>query len=134
MPRTLVIFAIRATSRFSTRLRPMTSEVSYPVILQSMDLTTRNCKKCTSEYQGRRFDSSQRNEVAFFTRVDQVHNYRTRSSTSESYYIPKVRTNYGLFNIRYQGPTIWNSIPKEIRYASLSKFKNQFKNDYFLTY
>jgi hypothetical protein len=71
---------------------------------------------------------------SFFTRVDQVHNYRTRSSTSESYYIPKVRTNYGLFNIRYQGPTIWNSIPKEIRYASLSKFKNQFKNDYFQTY
>ena len=40
---------------------------------------------------------------SFFTRVDQVHNFRTRSSTSESYYIPKVRTNYGLFNIKYQG-------------------------------
>ena len=42
---------------------------------------------------------------SFFTRVDQVHNYRTRSSTSESYYIPKVRTmimDYLILDIKVQ--------------------------------
>ncbi len=71
---------------------------------------------------------------SLLTRVDQVHNYRTRSSTSQAYYIPKIRTNYGLFNIRYQGPTIWNSVPKEIRCAPLSNFKSQFKNQILQKY
>ena len=26
------------------------------------------------------------------------------------YTLPKVRTNYGIFNIRFKGPKVWNSI------------------------
>jgi hypothetical protein len=45
MPRTLVIFAIRVTSRFSTRMSQRRQEVSYPVILQSMVSHTYNSAK-----------------------------------------------------------------------------------------
>ena len=36
-----------------------------------------------------------------FNSVNRVHNYNTRFAAKQSYYIPKVRTNYGLFNIRF---------------------------------
>ena len=50
----------------------------------------------------------------FFTNLEQVHNYNTRAAANQSYYLPKARTNYGLLNIRFQGPKVWNSIAKEI--------------------
>ena len=34
-----------------------------------------------------------------FTPVNCVHSYDTRSAAKQFYYIPKIRTNYGLFNI-----------------------------------
>ena len=48
--------------------------------------------------------------VSFFTKVDAVHSYNTRHSAKQTYYSPKARTNYGKFNIRFQGPKIWNAI------------------------
>ncbi len=39
----------------------------------------------------------------FFVRVNEVHNYNTRLSSKISYSIPGVRTNYGKFDIRFQG-------------------------------
>ena len=50
---------------------------------------------------------------SFFTKVDQVHSYNTRHASKLSYYLPTVRTNYGKFNIRFQGPMIWNSIDED---------------------
>ena len=44
-----------------------------------------------------------------------------------SYYLPKARTNYGIFNIRFQGPSVWNSIDEDIKSSSLSLFKQKMK-------
>ena len=60
---------------------------------------------------------------SFFTKVDQVHSYNTRHASKLSYYLPKVRINYGKFNIRFQGPMIWNSIDENLKSSSLSSFK-----------
>ena len=46
----------------------------------------------------------------FFIDINCVHNYNTRLAAKLSYYIPKVRANFGKFNIRFQGPTVRNSI------------------------
>ena len=51
----------------------------------------------------------------FFKNVTEVHNYNTRSSAKQLLYLPKVRTNYGKFNIRYCGSVNWNSIDREIK-------------------
>ena len=48
----------------------------------------------------------------FFTQVKEIHKYNTRSAANQSYYLPRARTNYGLFNIRFQGPKVWNSFGK----------------------
>ena len=40
---------------------------------------------------------------SFFNKFDQVLKYNTRLVAKQSYYIPKVRTNYGIFNLTLFG-------------------------------
>ena len=63
----------------------------------------------------------------FFTPIDKVHSYNTRLSTKKTYYLPNVRTNYGLFNIRFKGCKIWNDI-ENIKQCSLKSFKKELKS------
>ena len=64
---------------------------------------------------------------SFFTKVDQVHSYNTRHASKLSYSLPRVRTNYGKFNVRFQGSKIWNSIDEDFKSSSLSSFKLNLK-------
>jgi len=60
----------------------------------------------------------------FFKSINKVHQYQTRLASKISYYLPKARTNYGEFDIRFFGAKVWNSIDdslKSIR-SLLSKF------------
>ena len=57
----------------------------------------------------------------------QIHSYTTRLAAKQSYCLPKARTNYGIFNIRFQGPSVWNSIDEDIKSSSLSLFKKKMK-------
>ena len=51
----------------------------------------------------------------FFTPVSSVHKYNTRLASRDSYYISKVRTNYGKFNICFVGAKVWNSIDESFK-------------------
>ena len=55
--------------------------------------------------------------------MSSVHKYNTRLASKDSFYISKVRTNYGKFNIRFVGAKVWNSIDENFK----SKRRNQFK-------
>ena len=44
-----------------------------------------------------------------------------------SYSLPKVKTNYGQFNIRYNGPKIWNESIKSLSFSNL-KTKDYYSN------
>ena len=47
----------------------------------------------------------------FFIKINKTHNYNTRLASKETFCLPAVRiTNYGKFNIRFQGVKVWNSI------------------------
>jgi hypothetical protein len=59
----------------------------------------------------------------FFTSVNKIHHYNTRLASRSSYSLPRVWTNYGKFNIRYNGASIWNSIDESIKDLSKIKFK-----------
>ena len=37
------------------------------------------------------------------------------------------RTNYGIFNIRFQGVKIWNSLEENVKSLSFSQFKKRIK-------
>ena len=65
--------------------------------------------------------------ISFFTKITQIHSYNTRLAAKQSYYLPKARTNHGIFNIRFQGPSVWNSIDEDIKSSSLSLFKKKMK-------
>ena len=58
-----------------------------------------------------------------FTSVDRLHQYNTRLASKRSYYLPKIRTYYGNFNIRFLGVKIWNSVQHDFK----SKSRNSFK-------
>jgi len=50
----------------------------------------------------------------YFTRVTSVHYYTTRSSTS-AFMLPFCLTTIRQKCIRYQGPSVWNSLPSNIK-------------------
>ena len=71
---------------------------------------------------------------AFFSKVSKIPHYNARSAAKQLYYLPRARTNHGKFNIRFQGPKIWNSIDDKITAVSLSQFKSKLKQHYISLY
>ena len=51
-----------------------------------------------------------------------------------AYALPKTTTNYGIFNIRYQGAKIWNGISDNIKLLSLKQFKKNLKSSIIASY
>ena len=51
-----------------------------------------------------------------------------------TYALPKTRTNYGIFNIRYQGAKIWNAISDNIKLFALKHFKKKLKSNIIAKY
>jgi len=50
------------------------------------------------------------NFIDYFKHISEVHSYQTRSATKQNLYLPKAKTNYGKFNIKFVGTKIWNSL------------------------
>ena len=63
----------------------------------------------------------------FFKNVTEVDQYKTRLAEKNSLYIPKIRTNYGKFNIRYAGAKTWNSVDNNLKSSNKSYFKSLLK-------
>ena len=66
--------------------------------------------------------------------VSKIHSYNTRAASKPSFYLPKARTNYGKFNIRFQGPKIWNLISHKSKSFSLYQFKKKIKDEIVCKY
>ena len=58
----------------------------------------------------------------FFTLAKNLHCHNTRFASKQSFCLPRVRTNYGKFSLRYQGPLTWNDIDTSIKTKSKKKF------------
>lgn len=70
----------------------------------------------------------------FFLSISSKHNYNTRLASKSTYYINRVRTNYGKFNLHFSGPSIWNNLDEELKSLSLHSFKQTMKKRYVSTY
>ena len=55
----------------------------------------------------------------YFNSVRMFHNYNTRLSSKMTYVISKVRTNYGNFNLRFQGAKVWNDTSDDLKLLPL---------------
>ena len=51
----------------------------------------------------------------YFTATSTRHKYNTRFSSKDNYSLPLVKTNYGKFNIRFAGATLWNSLDDNLK-------------------
>jgi len=60
-----------------------------------------------------------------------MQNVRTCFATRSSFYLPKIRTNYGKFNIRYNGPKLWNELDENFKSLSSNAFKKDLTS-YFI--
>ena len=66
----------------------------------------------------------------FFTDVKSVHDYNTRHS-SFGFVIPLCKTTLRQKSIRYQGPSIWNELPTDLKLlTSTGLFKRKMKKYY----
>lgn len=70
----------------------------------------------------------------FFKSVKTVHQYNTRLASKKSYYLPKARTNYGKFNIRFIGTKLWNLIEDDIKSKNRNCFKRLISNSILNNY
>ena len=63
----------------------------------------------------------------FFNPVNSKHPYRSRIASRTTFSLPLIRTNYGMFNIRFFGPKLWNTIDESLKSLSINSFKNKLK-------
>ena len=63
----------------------------------------------------------------YFRPISTIHNYRKRLSSKDAFSLPRVRTNYGIFNIRFSGVKVWNALEPDIKLLSMSAFKARLK-------
>jgi hypothetical protein len=61
--------------------------------------------------------------IAFFSCANHRHYYNTIFAAKLNYSIPHARTNYGKFNVRFHGATIWNSLDEELKKSTKYIFK-----------
>ena len=58
---------------------------------------------------------------ALFTWINHMHNYNTRLSTKLSYSLPKIRTNYRVYNIRLKAQRFRILLMKALSFLNLIK-------------
>ena len=58
---------------------------------------------------------------SYFQLIKKVHSYNTRLSSKHA--LPKARTNYGIFNIKFTGAKMWNLLGASVKSLSIKSFK-----------
>ena len=71
---------------------------------------------------------------SFFIKTSDKHNVNTRFATRTTFYVPKIRTNYGKFNIRYNGPTLWNETDERFKILTPYSFKRELSLHFISLY
>lgn len=83
------------SSRFDEHSSPLFKSLE---IIKFLDLVTFHLAIFMYKYHNQLLPSVFN---SFFSKILQIHTYGAK----QSYYLPKARTNYGIFNIRFQGPS-----------------------------
>ena len=70
----------------------------------------------------------------YFAPVHQLHSYNTRLASGLCLSLPKPRTNFGLFNIRYRGVKVWNALSDFDKRLSFTQLKRKLKANFVDSY
>ena len=60
--------------------------------------------------------------------------YQTRLACKSTFSLPTTRTNYGIFNIRFYGSKVWNSIDEPLKFMTANQFKLNLKKQFIAQY
>ena len=63
----------------------------------------------------------------YFKSINKVHQHATRLAFTKSYYLAKVRTNEGKFNIRFNGAKLWNAVKEDLTLSLHLKSASRFR-------
>ena len=65
-----------------------------------------------------------------FQQASHTHFYNTRSVTHKNYYIPSFKTARLQRSFKYQGLSIWNNLPLNLKSLSCSQLQNSMIQQY----
>ena len=71
---------------------------------------------------------------SFFVKTSCKHNVNTRFASRSTFYLPKIRTNYGKFNIRFNGPKLWNELDERFKCRTSNQFKKELTSHFISLY
>ena len=117
-------------SDFDAHTSPLFSQLKLLKLQDHIKLQTRNFMH--QFFNGKLpkiFDS-------IFIKTSDTHNVNTRFATRSTFYVPKIRTKYGKFNIRYNGPILWNETDDRFKILTPYSFNRElslhFINFYYV--
>ena len=62
----------------------------------------------------------------FFAKTSCKHNVNTSFASRSTFYLPKICTNYGKFNIRFNGPKLWNELDERFKCLTSNQKRTNF--------
>ena len=74
------------------------------------------------------------NLTQYFILTSDIHKRNTKSCSSDTYYLPRSKTNQLQNSIKFAGVKVWNKLPKEIKSHSLNVFLKKIKTSILDTY
>ena len=107
--------AVRAIT-FSTFLTP-----SKPIFqrLQILDIFQLH-RLCVCSLMFNLVNGNLPHSIARYCSFVSHDRYSTRQNVRNNLYLPKVKTNYGIFSLSFVGASFWNELPMSIRQCSSS--------------
>jgi len=115
-------------SKFDAHFSPI---FKYLTIIKLPDLYVLNIAIFMHKFHYKKLPSAFNH---YFTTVNEIYAYNTRLASKQSYSLPKTRTNFGIFNIRYQGPKIWNSLDESDKKLLDFQLKKKLKIHFIDSY
>ena len=64
----------------------------------------------------------------YFTPVNEIYFFYTRSSSSKCYFLPSINNTAGKRSLLFRGTKLWNAIPVDIKQYPYHKFVKFYKN------
>ena len=71
---------------------------------------------------------------SFFVKTSSKHNVNTRFASRSTFYLPKIRANSGKFNIRFNGPKLWNELDERFKCRTSNQYKKELTSHFISLY
>ena len=114
------VIRIITNSPFQSRTTPIFKEIN---LLKINDVFKLKMAEKMQKYK----NNPQLRSTQIISNIEETHNYNTRHSFNQNYFLPQKRTELGKKSFSFIEPYILQKIPSELKGLPLSKFKTKLK-------